>query len=392
MAVPLIYSLRSIAVRKGSSAMAVGGIALVVIVFVTLLALAEGFRNAVASSGSPNNIMVLRKGSDAELQSQVSREVARIIKQLPCVAENAAGEKIFAAECVVILARKRRDGGESNITVRGAALNARDVHNDVHLTKGRWLTPGTEEAVIGSSLARRLEGFSVGDTVTIGRYNWRIVGEFEAGGSALESELWMDVNAFMSNFRRGDIYQSLLFRAAGDPLKVKEDLTELIAKKDPRLRSVEVDTEKQYYEDQSKLMSSLILVLSGLLTTIMSVGAIVGAMNTMYAAVSQRQREIGCLLSMGFTPGAIFLAFMVEALALASLGAAIGCGISMLFDGLKTGTTNWATFSETGFEFRITAMILAEASVLALLMGFIGGVLPALRAARMKVVDALRRA
>jgi len=390
MAIPLVYSFRSIAVRKGSSAMAVGGIALVVIVFVTLLALAEGFRHAVASSGSPNNIIVLRKGSDAELQSQVSRDDARLIQQLPMVAENSRGEKIFAAETVIILARPKKDGGETNITVRGAAKTALEVHNDVVVTEGRWITPGTDEAVIGDSLARRLEGFDVGNTVKIGRYSWRIVGVFKAGGSALESELWMDAEVFMSNFKR-DIYQSLLFRAAGDPKQVKDELNKMISL-DPRLRSIEADTEKQYYEDQSKLMSSLIMVLSGLLSTIMSVGAIVGAMNTMYAAVSQRQREIGCMFSMGFTPGAIFLAFMIESLLLASLGALIGCSVSMFFDGLRTGTTNWATFSETAFTFYITPGILLQATALALFMGVIGGVLPAWRASRMKVVDALRRA
>ena len=390
MAIPLIYSFRSIAIRKGSSAMAVGGIALVVIVFVTLLALGEGFRRAVASSGSASNLIILRKGSDAELQSQVDRDAARILQQLPEVAENADGEKIFAAETVIILARQRRDGGETNITVRGAAKMAREVHSDVKISQGRWLTPGTDEAVIGSSLARRLEGFSVGESIRIGRYSWRIVGVFEAGGSALESELWMDTDVFMSNFKR-DLYQSVLFRAAGDPKEIKERVAKIIAN-DPRLRSVEVKSEKQYYEDQSKLMSSLINVLSNLLTGIMSIGAVVGAMNTMYAAVSQRQREIGCMLSMGFTPGSLFVAFMIESLLLASLGAAIGCSASMYFDGLKTGTTNWATFSETGFEFRVTTEILIQASVLALFLGLIGGVLPALRAARMKVVDALRRA
>lgn len=390
MAIPLIYSFRSIAIRKGSSAMAVGGIALVVVVFVTLLALAEGFQRAVASSGSPNNCIILRKGSDAELQSQVDRNVARIIQQLPEVAENSEGEKLFAAETVIILARERKDGGETNITVRGAARMAREVRSEVKVSQGRWFTPGTDEAVIGSSLARRLEGFSVGESIKIGRYAWRIVGVFEAGGSALESELWMDSEVFMSNFKR-EVFQSVLFRCAGDPAEVKNSVAKLIAN-DPRLRSVEVKLEKKYYEDQSLLMSSLIRVLSNLLTGIMSIGAIVGAMNTMYAAVSQRQREIGCMLSMGFTPGSLFVAFMIESLLLASLGAAIGCAASMYFDGLKTGTTNFATFSETGFEFRVTNEILLQASVLALLLGLIGGVLPALRAARMKVVDALRRA
>lgn len=391
VAIPFVYSFRSIAVRKGSSAMAVGGIALVVIVFVVLLALAEGFRKAVSSSGSPNNIIVLRKGADAELQSQVTRDVARIIGQLPIVAEDATGKRKFVAESVVILARPKRDGGETNFTIRGADPNAREVHTDVHVTQGRWFVPGTDEAVIGIGLVRRIEGFALGERFKIGKNSWKIVGIFDAAGSALESELWFDVELLQNTFHRNDVFQSVLFRAAGDSKMALEELKTQI-NVDPRLKSVQAKREDVYYAEQAELMAKLISTLGGLLTGIMAIGAIVGAMNTMYAAVSQRKREIGCLLSMGFTPQAIWLAFMLEALLLSGLGALIGCALSMVFDGLKTGTTNWATFSETAFEFRVTSKILMIASGLALIMGFVGGVLPAFRAARMKVVDALRRA
>lgn len=404
MPLPLVYSLRSIAVRKGSSAMAVAGIALVVIVFVALLALAAGFRKAVASSGSAHNIIVLRKGADAELQSQVTREVARIISEMPCVAEDERGRRLAVVESVVILARSKRDGGETNIAVRGAGALAREVHGEVRLAQGRWMTAGTEEAVIGAGLARRLDGFAVGETVSIGRNTWTIVGVFEAAGSALESEMWMDADLMQSSFRRGSVFQSLLFRAAGDPAAAHRELKARIGQTDPgdpppdprlvdpRLRSVQAKIESVYYDEQARLMSGLITTLGGLLTAIMAVGAVVGAMNTMYAAVSQRKHEIGCLLAMGFTPEAVWTAFMVESLLLASVGAVIGCALSLFFNGIQTGTTNWATFSETAFEFLVTPQIMLGASCLALLMGFIGGVAPALRAARMKVVDALRRA
>jgi ABC-type antimicrobial peptide transport system permease subunit len=202
MAVPLIYSFRSIAVRKGSSAMAVGGIALVVVVFVALLALAAGFRRAVECSGSSRNIIVLRKGADAELQSQVAREVGRVVSELPIVATDAAGERLFVLESVVIIERTKRDGGTANITVRGAPPNARAVHAEVRLTQGRWYTPGSNEAVIGSGLVRRLEGRGVGDIIAVGRNSWHIVGIFDAGGSALESELWMDDDLLQSTFHR----------------------------------------------------------------------------------------------------------------------------------------------------------------------------------------------
>jgi putative ABC transport system permease protein len=389
MAIPFLYSLRSIAVRKGSSAMAVGGIALVVVVLVTLLSLAAGFQKAVRASGSPQNVIVLRKGADAELQSQVTRETARIISELPIVAQES-GRKLVVCESVVILSQPKQGGGETNITVRGGPPHARSVHADVRLTQGRWHTPGSSEAVLGIGLARRLRDVSLGQTITIGRNQWCIVGLFEAGGSSLESELWMDGDLLQGSFRRGAIFQSVLFRAAGNAREAAEQLNAL-TETDLRLRTVQAMTEKEYYEKQAKLMADLITILGGILTSIMSIGAIAGAMNTMYAAVSQRKREIGCLLAMGFAPEAVWLAFMVESLALAAIGAVLGCAVSLLFNGMKTGMTNWATFSETAFEFHVTPQILATAALFAMLMGFIGGVLPAVRAARMKVVDALRR-
>ena len=390
MAIPIGYSLRSIAVRKGSSAMAVGGIALVVVVFATLLSLAAGFQRVVETSGSPHNVIVIRKGAEAELQSQVMRDTARVIGELPIVAEEG-GRKLVVFESVIILARPKRGGGETNVTVRGAAPLARAVHADVRLTQGRWYTPGSNEAVLGVGLARRLRDLGLGQTLTVGRNTWHIVGLFEAGGSALESELWMDGDLLQSLFHRDDVYQSVLFRAAGGAREAARRINAL-TETDLRLRAMQALTEKEYYQKQAKLMADVITILGGILTAVMSAGAIAGAMNTMYAAVSQRRREIGCLLSMGFTPEAVWVAFMLESLALAALGAAVGCAVSLAFNGLKTGMTNWATFSETAFEFRVTPQILAGAALISLAMGFVGGVLPAFRAARMKVVDALRRA
>lgn len=390
MAIPILYSVRSIAVRKGSSAMAVGGIALVVIVFVTLLSLAAGFQRVVESSGSPHSVIVLRKGADAELQSQVMLDTARLISELPIV-DQQNGRKLVVFESVLIVARPKQGGGESYVTIRGAQPHARDVHTDVHLVRGRWFTPGSNEAVIGAGLARRLRDVEIGQTMTIGRNTWHIVGLFEAAGSSLESELWMDGDLLQSAFHRDGVFQSVLFRAAGSAPEAVRQLTELIDT-DPRFRSVQALTEKEYYQKQAKLMTDLITILGGMLTSVMSIGAIAGAMNTMYAAVSQRKREIGCLLSMGFMPESVWLAFMIESLALSAIGALLGCAISLLLNGMKTGMTNFATFSETAFEFLVTPQILATAVALSLVMGFVGGVLPAFRAARMKVVDALRRA
>jgi ABC-type antimicrobial peptide transport system permease subunit len=390
MAIPFHYSLRSIAVRKGSSAMAVGGIALVVVVFVTLLSLAAGFQRVVETSGSPRNVIVVRKGADAELQSQVLRETARVIAELPLVAEQD-GRKLVVFESVIILARPKRGGGETNVTIRGAPPAARDVHVEVRLTQGRWYTPGSNEAVLGAGLARRLQDVGVGQRMTVGRNTWHIVGLFEAGGSALESELWMDGDLLQSVFHRDGVFQSVLFRAAGSAREAAAQINRL-TESDLRLRAMQALTEKEYYQKQAQLMADVITILGGILTAIMSAGAIAGAMNTMNAAVSQRRREIGCLLSMGFTPEAVWMAFMLESLLLAALGALLGCSVSLAFHGMKTGMMNWATFSETAFEFLVTPQILATAAIISLLMGFVGGVVPAIHAARMKVVDALRRA
>ena len=371
--------------------MAAFGIALVVLVFAALLGLAEGFRKAVATSGSPDNVIIMRKGADAELQSQVTRENGRIISELPFVANDGRGRSLFAAESVIILNRRKHDGGSANIVVRGAPEMALKVHAGLRVVKGRWYAPGSDEATIGVGLARRLEGFTLGQNVDAGRHHWRIVGVFEAEGSSLESEMWIDAELLQGVFNRGNIFQSLLFRVNGNSDSALKTL-ETIFTADPRLQNLQAKRESEYYTQQARLMSDLIEKLGSLLTAIMAIGAVVGAMNTMYAAVSQRKREIGCLLAMGFTPASIWLAFIVESLFLSGVGALAGCAMALLLDGLKTGTTNWATFSETAFEFRVTPAILLSASALALSMGFIGGMAPAVRAARMKVVDALRRA
>ena len=390
MPIPFVYSFRSIAVRKGSSAMAVIGIALVVVVFTVLLALAAGFERAVSSSGSTENLIVMRKGADAELQSQVTKDCGDVLRELPIVATGENGEKLFLAETVIILIRKKSDGGDTNINVRGTPPNVLAVRREVRLKEGRWLTPGTDEAVIGLALSRRLDGFTLGQSIHAGRRDWKIVGVFDSDASGLESELWLDLNVMQGVFNRGTVYQSFLFRAAGNAKDAETSLKKSI-EEDPRLQSISVQIEKTYYEKQSKLMAGVINSLGGILTFIMAIGGVVGAMNTMYAAVSQRKREIGCMLAMGFSPESIWMAFILESLLLSLLGSILGCAVAMLFNGIRTGTTNFMTFSETAFEFRVTPNILIVATVLALMMGFMGGLLPAIHAARLKVVEALRR-
>jgi len=390
MVLPLGYSLRSVLVRKSASTMAIGGIALVVLVLVFLQALGEGLRRAVATSGTPRNLIILRKGSEAELGSQVMREDARVIEALPYVARDEAGDRLFVNEGVLVVARRKRDGGQANLTVRGIMPLSPKVHHGVKISQGRWLRPGTNEAVVGASLSRRVDGFGVGQVLTISNQEWNIVGVFEADGSGLESEVWMDLELYQLVFKRSGVYSSALFRVAGDPVTVRKRVAEILDG-DPRLSRLEVMAEDAYYFKQGKLMYGVIMALALILTTIMSVGAIVGAMNTMYAAVSHRQREIGCLLALGFTPEAVWISFIIESIVLSLIGACIGCLLSLPFHGMSTGTTNWTTFAETAFQFRITPAILVTAVVVAVAMGFVGGFFPAFRAARMKVVEALRR-
>ncbi len=390
MVLPLRYSLSSVLVRRSASAMAIGGIALVVLVLVFLQSMAEGLRRAVATSGSPQTLIVLRQGSDAELGSQITREHARVVATLPDIARDPAGRLLCVNEMVLVVNRERRDGGQANLSVRGTEPLAPSVHHGVQLVAGRWPRPGTYEAAAGIALARRVDGVSLGQVLEMNNQRWPIVGEFAADGSALESEVWLDLDVAQTAFRRQKLFCSVLCRVAGDPVAARQRFAAALAD-DPRLRTLEVLTEAAYYAKQAKLMHDVIMVLTAILTVIMATGAIVGAMNTMYAAVSHRQREIGCLLAIGFTPEAVWLSFMLESLARSLIGAVVGCLLSLPFHGLATGTTSWSTFTETAFRFEITPGILLTATVVAAIMGFVGGFFPAFRAARLKVVEALRR-
>ena len=390
MAIPVRYSLRSIAVRKGSSAMAVGGIALVVVVFVTLLSLAAGFRRVVEASGSPRNVIVVRKGADAELQSQVLRDAARVVGELPFVAEQS-GRRLVVFESVVILARPKQGGGETNVTIRGARARRPRRARGAAADGGPLVYPRLERGRARCGAGRRTPGPGprpdADDRPEHLAYRRPVRGRPQlAGIRTLDGR-----QSVTGAFHRDGVFQSVRFRAAGGAGGRGFRQLTALTESDPRLHAVQALTETEYYQKQSQLMSDLITILGGTLTVIMSIGAIAGAMNTMYAAVSQRKREIGCLLAMGFTPEAVWLAFVVESLLLASLGAVLGCAVSLFFNGMKTGMTNWATFSETAFAFLVTPRILATAALLSLAMGFVGGLLPAFRAARMKVVDALRR-
>lgn len=385
MKIPIIYNLRSLKNRPVSTITTALGMALVVAVFVAMMALANGFRAALVSSGSTDNVIVLRKGSNDELTSGLSRETANIIGAMPFVAKNAEGVSLASPETFVVISLNRLDGGLANVVARGVSPQAAEVRGAIELVDGRWFRPGAAEVVIGKNLTGRFPNVQIGDVMSFGGRNWDVVGHFEAGGSAFESEVWGENEQFMPVFR-GQGFQSLTFRMA-DPSAfdgIKETL-----ENDPRL-SVGAQREAAFYTNQSALLSNILGFFAVFVAGVMAVGAIFGAINTMYAAVASRAPEIGVLLTLGFKPRNVLGSFMLEALIIALLGGALGGLMALPVNGLVTSTTNWSSFSEVAFAFRVTPTLLVAGLMFAAVMGTIGGFFPALRAARLQVAQALR--
>jgi putative ABC transport system permease protein len=388
MRIPLSYNLRNLHVRRASTAASAAGIALVVAVFVLVLSLAQGFAWALRTAGSPENAIVLRKGSVAELTSGILRETAASIAVRPEIAEGPDGSPAVVREVVVLAVLPRRgDGSPSQVLIRGTQEAALAVRPQVRLIEGRMFRPGLPELIVGRSLSRRMEGLDLGGSIGLKGRRWTVVGVFETGRSGFESEVWADCDVLQSAFNRESVYQSITFRMA-EPQKFEALRTAIEG--DPRYQA-KVLTEARYYEEQAGTLSTFIEILGTLITVIMSVGAVFGAMNTMYAAVGSRAREIAMLRSLGFTRRAVLASFLIESLILSAIGGILGCLLALPLNGLSTGTINWDTFSELAFAFRITPGTFARGILFALIMGAVGGLFPALRAARLPVVTGLRQ-
>ncbi len=385
MKIPIIYNLRSLRNRPASTITTALGMALVVAVFVAMMALANGFRAALVSTGSTDNVIVLRKGSNDELTSGLSRETANIVEAMPFVAKNARGVPLASPETFVVISLNRLDGGLANVVARGVSPQATEVRGGIELVDGRWFQPGASEVVIGKNLTGRFPDVQIGDVMSFGGREWDVVGHFEASGSAFESEVWGENEQFMPVFR-GQGFQSLTFRME-DP-SAFEGIKETL-ENDPRL-SVGAQREYAFYSNQSALLSNILGFFAVFVAGVMAVGAIFGAVNTMYAAVASRAPEIGVLLTLGFKPRNVLASFMLEALIIALLGGALGGLMALPVNGLVTSTTNWSSFSEVAFAFRVTPALLLAGLVFAAVMGTVGGFFPALRAARMQVAQALR--
>lgn len=388
MALPISYNVRSLWVRRKVTMLAIGGIALVVAVLIVLVAMASGFRIALAATGSPDNAIVTQRGSGSELTSGFGRQAAQIISDDPRVQRNAQGRPLASPELVVVASLPSKLGVQPvNVLVRGVTPMAFTVRHGVRMVEGRPLGEGLNEVIVGRQMQQRAAGLELGRTIRLQRRDWTIVGVFEANGSGFESEIWGDADAMAAAFNRRGGYQSLTLRLVNPSTLAAFDAD---LKRNPRFQ-VQVIAERKYYEDQSGQVSGALLALAAFVAIVMGIGAVFGAMNTMYAIVAARTREIGTLRALGFSRVSILVSFVIESTCLAMVGGALGCLIALPANGM-TSAVGGVNFSEVAFAFRITPTAVGVGMVLATLMGVAGGLLPSLRAARMPITSALREA
>ena len=386
MGLPLSYSIRNLWARKLTTALTASGMTLVVFVFAAILMLAQGLQKTLVETGSYDNVVIIRKGSTTEVQSGVDRWQAAIIEADPEVARGGDGRPLLAKEMLVLITLPRRNTEKrSNVPVRGIGAGSLALRPQVRLVEGRPPRPGSLEVIAGKSVAGRFTGGGLGETLHLGMYDWTVVGIFDAGNTAFSSEVWGDGEQLMQAFRR-PVFSSVIFKLR-DPSKLEEVRQRLEG--DPRL-TVDVKQETRYYLEQSEMMAKFLRVLGISLTIIFSLGATIGAMITMYAAVATRTGEIGTLRALGFTRTSILAAFLFEALFLGLIGGCVGLLLASFMQFFTISTLNFQTFSELAFSFVLSPGIVVTGLCFSLVMGFVGGVLPAFRAARMEIVDALR--
>lgn len=380
-------TLRTLPQRGGSSAVAVIGIAGVVIVFVAVLSIAEGFRATLMNAASPDTALVMRGGSDSEMNSALPLAATRIVKEAPGVRRGADGPVASAELFVVISVPRRSTGTDANVPLRGIEPAAFGVREEVRISDGRTFRPGTNEIIVGRNATRQFTGLELGSRHRWLSAEWHVVGIFESDGNIVESEIWCDARVLQSAYRRSDTYQSVLAKL-NDPESFEQFSEALTA--DPRV-DVMVQREGDYYAAQSQALHAVITGIGTVIAVLMGIGAVFGAINTMYNAVASRTREIATLRALGFGGLPVVFSVLIEALMLSLVGGAVGGLLAyVVFHGQQTTTINFQTFSQVAFAFAVTPALLVQGIVYAMVMGLCGGLFPAVRAARLPIVDALR--
>ena len=385
MAIPLKYNLRNLAVRRTTTAMTAFSITLTVTVFIVLMALAQGLQSSLTTTGHPLNVIIMRDGSQSETVSFVKRDALQVIRYLHGIAKDDKGEPWVSPEVIVLINLPRRGQVQgSNVTIRGVSAPGPSLRPEFKMVEGRYFRPGLREVVVSKRISERFQNCALGDKLKFAKGYWTVVGLFEAGNSAYNSEIWTDVNDLAQDFDRED-YTDVFVRAAD--ASAVAGIQDQVAN-DRRLHLKPV-TERDYYASQTSTAAP-IKAFGIFIAILMAVGASFAAMNTMYAAVARRTREIGTLRAIGFSRGSILLCFVVESVCIATFGGLIGCLIALPINGVTTGTTNFVTFSELAFNFRVTPMLLLSAMIFATVMGLLGGFFPAWRASHENIVIALR--
>jgi len=387
MAIPVIYNLRSVKARWSSAIVAVVGIAGTVGVFVAMLSLARGFKATLVSSGSEDNAIIMRAGATSEMTGGVTIDTVKIIQDEPGIARSADGPLVTPEVVLVAPIPLISTGTDANVEVRGVSKNVLEIRKNIKIVQGRMFTPGLNEIVVGKNANASYAGLTLGNTISLGSVRWKIVGIFDAGGSSFDSDIWGDAHLIGPAYNRPDVF----FQSVTVHLTSPSAFQQLkdAATTDPRL-NVDVTREIDYYAKQSNRLTKLITVLGGLVAGIMAIGAVFGALNTMYSAVSERGREIATMRALGFGGPSVVFSFVIEALLISFVGGLIGCVAVLPLNGLTTGAMNLQTFSHLAFAFKITTELLIEGVVFALFMGVLGGLAPAIRAASLPISHALR--
>jgi putative ABC transport system permease protein len=386
MMIPIKYSFRSLVARRMTTLLTVLGVMLVVFVFAAVLMLADGLKATLVASGSDDNAIVIRQSSATEIQSFVTRYQAGIVQTIPEIALDNNDKPMVTGEVVVLINKNVKGTTHpGNVMVRGISPMSYTVHKGIKIIEGRPFEFGKTEIIVGKKVSDRFEGCGLGQIITFGMTDWTVVGIFEADGASFESEIWGDADQLMPAFGR-PVYSSMTFRMK-DPSQFTQIKDALAA--DPRM-TVDIKREKQYYDEQSRTTASFIKILGQIISIVFSLGAIIGAMITMYAAVANRTREIATMRALGFRRFSILIAFLIEAMMISIIGGILGLIAASALQTLSVSTINWDTFSDLTFAFELNSQIIISVMIFAIVMGFLGGFLPAVRASRIKIIEALR--